>query len=199
MAKVKDTKKEKKTHGIEETLGGIKKASLKIVSFTICKIQHCAQFPMNQTLFSNPIQSAEVFIIYSKTLNRMGRKLVLSWSEWTNAWKQVHRGLSKQISSNRDGKSFNKKDGVAAVRTSLFWGQSMSEKLAEALASKTYWQSGPMEMPSTHCVIIEQCYRHQGKANTLISGLKEHQLQILQLLLLSHGTEPDVMEAIVIL
>lgn len=69
MAKVKDTKKKKKkTHGIEEILGGIKKASLKIVSFTICKIQHCAQFPMNQTLFSNPIQSAEVFIIYSKTL-----------------------------------------------------------------------------------------------------------------------------------
>ena len=50
----------------------------------------------------------------------------------------------------------------------------MSEKLAEALATKTYWQSGPMEMPSTHCVIMEQCYRHQGKANTLISGLNLH-------------------------
>lgn len=46
--------------------GGAGKASLKIVSFTICKNQHHAQFPMNQTLLPNPIP--EVFIIYSKTL-----------------------------------------------------------------------------------------------------------------------------------
>lgn len=68
MAKVKDIKKKKETHGIEETLEEKKKvkASLKIVSFLIYKIQCNFQFPMNHMLFSSPIQSSEVFIIYSK-------------------------------------------------------------------------------------------------------------------------------------
>lgn len=56
-----------------------------------------------------------------------------------------------------------------------------------------------MEMSSTHYVIMEQCHRHQGKANVPILGLKQHQLQILQLTLLSHETEPDMTEASVIL
>lgn len=57
------------------------KASLKTVSFTIYKIQHNSQFPMNQMLFSSPIQLSEVFIIKQQNFNRMGRKPVLSWFE----------------------------------------------------------------------------------------------------------------------
>lgn len=58
--------------------GGIK-ASLKIVSFAIYDIQHNSQFPMNQMLFSSPIQSSEVFIVHIQlTFYRMGRKPVLS-------------------------------------------------------------------------------------------------------------------------
>lgn len=85
MAKVKDSKKKKKDswdrgditkkQKQKETKS---KASLKIVSFTIYEIQHNSQFPMNQTLFSSPIQSSEVVIIYSKHLTEWVEGLFLS-------------------------------------------------------------------------------------------------------------------------
>lgn len=52
-----------------------------------------------------------------------------------------------------------------------------------------------MEMSSAHYVMMEQCYRHQGKANAPMLGLKQHQSQILQLSFLDHGTKPDLIQA----
>lgn len=96
IAKVKDIKKKKKDswdRGDIRKKQQQTKASLKTVSFTIYKIQHNSQFPMNQMLFSSPIQLSEVFIIKQQNFNRMGRKPVLSWFEWTNAWKEGTSGF----------------------------------------------------------------------------------------------------------
>lgn len=145
MAKVKDSKKKKKDswdrgditkkQKQKETKS---KASLKIVSFTIYEIQHNSQFPMNQTLFSSPIQSSEVVIIYSKHLTEWVEGLFLSWSEWTNAWEKVHLDLSKQIWKNLNWKIFSKKDSVAAVHINLFQWQIMLEKVVAGLTTKPF-------------------------------------------------------------
>lgn len=85
--------------------------------------------------------------------------------------KKVPLGLSKLIWNNLNGKIFNRKDRVAAVHTSLFWWQGMLiTRSIEALITKPFLKSGPTKMSSTHCVTMEQCYRHQGKANAPISG-----------------------------
>ena len=75
----------------------------------------------------------------------------------------------------------------------------MLEKLVEALTTKPLSESGPMEMLNTHCVRMEQGYRHQGKANVPISGFTWER----QTLSVTHSAaltfEPDMAEAGVIL
>lgn len=97
MAKVKDIKKKKRDSWDRRHWKKKKvKASLKIVSFPTYEIQCNFQFPMNHMLFSSPIQSSEVSIIYSKL-----------FTEWVEGrfyhdlaelyMKKVHPGLPKQI------------------------------------------------------------------------------------------------------
>lgn len=79
LAIVKDIYIKKiETYGIEETLGKKITASLKI-GFTIYEIQYNSPFPMNQMLFSRPIQSSEVFIVHiQQAFYRLDRRPVLS-------------------------------------------------------------------------------------------------------------------------
>lgn len=47
----------------------------------------------------------------------------------------------------------------------------MTEHSRGAFTTKPVLQSGPVEMLSTHCVVMEQSYRHQGKTNATTSGV----------------------------
>lgn len=84
-------------------------------------------------------------------------------------YEKVHLGLSKLVWNNLNGTIFNRKDRAAAVLISLCWWQSMFEKLVEALTTKPFCRMAQWKC-WVHGVVMEQCYRHQGKANAPLWG-----------------------------
>lgn len=103
-------------------------------------------------------------------------------------YEKVHLGLSKLVWNNLNGTTFNRKDRVAAALISLCWWQSMFEKLVEALTTKPVcrmaqwkcWVHGVQWsiVIGTKAKPMHPCEASPGKG-------KHHQLQILQLSLLS--------------